>query len=223
MTSTRLRSLAGLAVVAAVTLSGCSSVPALNGGVAARVADETVTLQDVADTSAAYCSAVETQLQDGQTVANSVVSSQVAGSLALRVAAEQFAADEGVGPDSSFAQEQEGLEASITDLTEEQKEAVRDVNLARPYAMAVQLAVGKRLESGADAEAAATAGADAFTGWIEDHDVRIDPRFGVSIESGDVARTDTEISLPVSDQALAAASSDDQTYSAGLPSGQRCG
>ena len=86
MTSIRLRSLAGLAVAAAVTLSGCSSVPALNGGVAARVADETVTLEEVADTAAAYCSAVETQLQDGQTVANSVVSSQVAGSLALRAA-----------------------------------------------------------------------------------------------------------------------------------------
>jgi hypothetical protein len=221
VTSTRLRSLAGLAVVAAVALSGCSSVPALNGGVAARVADETVTLQDVADTSAAYCSAVETQLQDGQTVASSVVSSQVAGSLALRSAAEQFAADEGVAADASYDESRDGLEASITDLTDAQKEAVREVNLARPYALAVQLAVGKQL--GSDDDDAAAAGAEAFTAWIDDNDVRIDPRFGISLESGEIKLSDTEISLPVSDQARGAKSTDDQSFSADLPSSQRCG
>ena len=223
MTSTRLRSLAGLTVVAAVALSGCSSVPALNGGVAARVADDTVTLQQVADTSAAYCSAVETQLQEGQTVANSVVSSQVAGSLALRAAAEQFAAAEGVSADASFEDNRQGLETSIAGLTETQKQAVRDVNLARPYATAVELAVGKKLDSSADATAAAKAGTDAFSAWIADHDVRIDPRFSVSIEGGEIGRTDTEISLPVSKIAQDATATDNQDYSAALPSTQRCG
>ncbi|MBA2954199.1 hypothetical protein GON03_07690 [Nocardioides sp. MAH-18] len=221
MTSTRLRGLAGLAVAAAVTLSGCGSVPALNGGVAARVAGESVTLEEVADTAAAYCSAVETQLQDGQTVANSVVSSQVAGSLALRAASEQFAADQGVTADAAYDQARDDLEANLSDLTDTQKEAVRAVNLARPYALAVQLAVGKQL--GADDDAAAEAGADAFDDWLDDNDVRIDPRFGIALEGGEVTRTDTDISRPVSEKARAATSTDDQTFSAGLPSTQRCG
>ena len=224
MTSTRLRSLAALAVVAAVALSGCSAVPALNGGAAARVGDDSISLDDVAGTAAAYCSAVETQISEDQSVPNSVVNSQVAGSLVLRAAAEQFAAEEGVSPDESFRTDQATLEASLGDLTEEQKEAVREVNLARPYVAAVELAVGKKLVPGAKAEEATQAGSEAFTAWLDDQDVRFDPRFGLAVVDGAIARSDTQISYPVSrDARIAVAGDGDQTYVGGLPSSQRCG
>ena len=224
MTSTRLRSLAGLAVVAAVTLSGCSSVPALNGGAAARVGDDSVSLDDVATTAAAYCSAVETQLTEGQAVPNSVVRAQVAGALALRAAADQFAAEEGVSADPVFKTDESTLEASLGGLDEKQKEAVRQVNLARPYVAAVEIAVGKKLVSGADGQEALKAGSEAFRAWLEDHDVRIDPRFSVSIAEGEIARTDTEVSFPVSQTARNATSGDaDQAYATSLPASQRCG
>src|SRR6478735_6715856 len=145
VTSTRLRSLAGLAVVAAVALSGCDSVPALNGGVAARVDGDTITMDDVASKAASYCAAVE-------------------------------------------------------------------------------LAVGKRLVSSSDAEAAKSAGQDAFAKWIDDHDVVIDPRFNITIDGGVRGRANTDVSFPVSKTAKTAASGEqDQTYAAGLPSSQRCG
>lgn len=223
MTSIRLRSLAGLAVVAAVTLSGCSSVPALNGGVAARVADETVTMQEVADTSAEYCAAIETRLADGQVLPGSAVSSEVAGALALRAAADQFAAEQGIAADPAFQQAQEALDTDIAELPESQQEAVREVFLAPDYVTAIQIAAGKQLDAAADAEAAQAAGQEAFAAWIEDHDVRIDPRFGITIEDGVRGRAATEVSYPVSETATSSLSGEDTSFAAGLPSAQRCG
>jgi len=220
---TRLSSLAGLAVAATVLLTGCGSVPGFNPGVGVRVDDATFSMDEVADLSSAYCEAVETQLQEGQMVANSMISQQVAGSLALRSAAEQFAAAAGVAPDAAYAQSEQQLEASIADLTPAQQEAVRRVNLAEPYAQAVQLAVGKQAGS-TDAQAALAAGQDEFTTWLGEQDVRIDPRFAVSIDEGTLAPATTELSYSVSDTATrAAATEPDPTYAAELPQSQRCG
>ena len=63
MTSTRLRTLAALAAASTVLLTGCNAVPGFNPGVAARVADDTVSLQTVDEVSTSYCEYVETQLQ----------------------------------------------------------------------------------------------------------------------------------------------------------------
>src|SRR6478735_6402225 len=164
VTPTRVRSLAGLAV-AALLLTGCGSVPAFNPGVAARVADSTISNNEVEDVAADYCSAVETQLQPGQGVANSVVSAQVAGALTLREAGEQFAAAEGIEPDPSYQDAADSLEQSIGDLSDEQQEAVRAVNLARPYVAALELAVGIEQVGDEDPDAAAAAGHEEFAAW----------------------------------------------------------
>ena len=186
MTTTRVRSLAGLAV-AALLLTGCGSVPAFNPGVAARVADSTITTAEVDETAADYCSAVQTQLEAGQAVANSMVSSQVAGALTLQEAAEQFADAQGVDPDPSYQDAANSLEQGIADLSPEQQDAVRRVNLAPPYVAAVELAAGVEEVGGDDPDAAAAAGKKAFAAWLDDHDVRIDPRYAVSVEDGTMA------------------------------------
>jgi hypothetical protein len=223
VTPTRVRSLAGLAA-AALLLTGCGSVPAFNPGVAARVADSTISTSDIEDVAASYCSAVETQLQPGQAVANSVVSSQVAGALTLREAGEQFAAAEGIEPDPSYQDAEDSLDQSIVDLSEEQQDAVRAVNLARPYVAAVELAVGIEQIGDADPDAAAAAGHKEFAAWLDDQDVRIDPRYTVAIEDGTVAPDDTAISYAVSDTAKAGVATEaDPTAGAALPASQRCG
>lgn len=221
---TRIRSLVGLALASTVLLTGCGA-SGWNPGAAARVAGATVPLSEVQDVTAAYCDAVETQLQEGQYVANGVVATQVAGALTLREAAEQFAADEGVEPDAAALQQAvDTLEPGLAELSEEQADAVREVNLARPYAAAVELAVGLEAVGDADPEAAAAAGREAFAAWLDEQDVRIDPRYPVTIEGGDVARTTSDISLPVTEGAKKAASGEpDETYAAALPSSQRCG
>ncbi|MDF1603431.1 hypothetical protein [Nocardioides sp. YIM 152315] len=218
---TRVSSLVGLAV-AATLLTGCGAVPDLNPGTAVRVDDTTYSLDEVADLAGDYCDAVRTQLQEGEMVANAVINSQVAGSLALRAAAEQFAGEEGVSPDATYEQAQQQLDASIAELTADQQEAVRDVNLARPYAEAVQVAVGK--QGGAGDDEALGAGQQTFADWLSDQDVRIDPRFSVSVADGAIASSDTSVSYSVSSTARSGASAEpDPTYAAGLPQTQRCG
>src|SRR5262245_52676895 len=84
----RKRGLAGLAVVSAVLLTGCGSVPDLNPGVAARIGDDTFTTSDVHDTATAYCDAQKPQ--EGQALPQRYINGIVAGSLALRAAADQL-------------------------------------------------------------------------------------------------------------------------------------
>ncbi|GAB3200530.1 hypothetical protein GCM10027062_20410 [Nocardioides hungaricus] len=227
----RTRSLVGLALASTVLLTGCSATGGASGwnlGVAARVGDQTISLAEVQDTASTYCSAIETQLQEGQVVANSVVASQVAGSLALRAAAEQYAALEGAEPDAAYDDQASSLEQAIAGLSDDQQEAVRAVNLAQPYAAAIQLAVGRQLVGGGDGKAAQkaaqAAGQKAFADWLAGQEVRIDPRYSAGIGDGSLARVDTQVSYPVSATAKAAApGGSGQSDAAGLPPSQRCG
>lgn len=222
---TRTRSLVGLALASTVLLTGCNA-SGWNPGVAVRVGDETIPLSEVQDTTSAYCSAVETQLEAGSAVANAVVGTQVAGSLALRSAAEQWAASVGVEPARDYDIAADSLDRALAGLSEEQQQAVRDVNLAQPYLDSVELVYGQQQVGDSDdqADAARKAGQKAFTAWLDDQDVQVDPRYSVALEDGAVTRVDTQVSLPVSDVATQASSGEpDAGYANALATSQRCG
>ena len=222
---TRTRSLVGLALASTVLLTGCNA-SGWNPGVAVRVDDETLSLSDVQDTTAAYCSAVETQLEEGTAIANAVVGTQVAGSLALRSAAEQWAASVGVEPGDDYDIAADSLDRALEGLSEDQQQAVRDVNLAQPYLESVELVYGQQEvgESDKQADAARAAGQEAFAAWLDDQDVRIDPRYAVALEDGTVTRVETQVSLPVSEVAKQVSSGEpDADYANGLATSQRCG
>lgn len=219
---TRVRGLAGLAVASVVLLTGCGAVPDLNPGVAARIGDETVTTRHVADTAKEYCAAVETQLTDGQSVAGSALNTEVAGALVLRSAVDLFAAHEDVTAGSSLQQQEDQLATQIAKLSTSQQKAVRSVYLANYYAAAVFQSVGER--DGEKGDAAVTAGQKEFADWLDDQDVRIDPRFGVELSKNGVSSVDTSLSYAVSSTAKkASAKTSDTAYVAGLPQTQRCG
>jgi hypothetical protein len=225
VTTSRLRRLAGLGLASTVLLTGCGA-SGWNPGVAVRVADESISLSEVQDTTTSYCSAVETQLEEGTAVANSVVGSQVAGSLALRAAAEQWAASVGVEPAEDYDTAAESLDAALTGLSEDQQEAVRAVNLAQPYLDSVALVYGQEQvgDSAGQAEAARAAGKDAFAAWLDDQDVRVDPRYSIALEDGGIARVETQVSYPVSETAESVASGEpDADYANALAPSQRCG
>ena len=228
MTSNRLRSIAGLALASTVLLTGCDSTPAFNPGVAARVGGETISLGTVADVSKAYCSAAAEQFPEGQVLPGHYVSDRVAGTLALRLAADEFAADLGVSADEEYAQAEEAFRLSLGALTEDQQEAVVDVEGASTYVGAVQKAAGEKIlaDEGRTAgeRAARRLGQEAFVAWLDDNDVRIDPRFSVAIVDGEIAGNDTSLSFALGQTATAAdAGSPDTEYAAALPESQRCG
>lgn len=228
MTPTRLRSSvtcwAGLALASTVLLTGCNDVPAFNPGVAAQVGDDTITMSTVDDVAAAYCGAAEQQLQEDQALPQHYLRGQVAGSLALRSAAEQFAAEHGVTADPSYDRAVTQAEQSLADLDAAQRQAIIDVQGASVYVTAVETAVGASLGGGGGDKAKLAAGQQAFQDWLADQDVRIDPLFGVSIDGGTSERADTSLSFALSDTATKAdADQPDTEYAGALPENQRCG
>ncbi len=210
---TRVSSLAGLALAATVLLTGCGAVPDLTPGVAAKIGDDTVSTGRVRDVAASYCAAVRRQPQS-QPVAMSLVNQQVVTSLALREAATRFADEEGVTPDSSYQDTIDKAEAGgeFKGLSAAEKDAVITVAGTQYYLTAVENGAGQD-------------GAARFQKWLADQDVRLDPRYGVTLDGGKAAPADTSLSYAVSD--LAKADDGGQQSDAGavlkLPSSQRCG
>jgi hypothetical protein len=221
--SPRLHTGAGLAV-AAVLLTGCGAVPDLNPGVAVRVGDDTVTSQHVADLASDYCDAAAGQLK-GQPLPRHYLNGRVAGSLALRSAADQLLAETGTTADASYDAAVKQAESQLGDLEPAQRAAIVEVQGSEIYVAAAELAIGKKTLGGTPSDADATAaGHKAFLSWIDDHDVRIDPRYGVAIDKGQAVPDDTGLSQAVSKTATTAdAATPDSTYAGGLPQTQRCG
>lgn len=221
MTRTRL---VGVAIAATVLLTGCNEVPAFSPGVAARVGDDTISVSTVDDMTDAYCQAAETQLQEGQALPQHYLRGQVAGSLALRAAADQFAAEHGVTADPSYDAAVQQAEQSLADLSEAQRQAIIEVQGAATYVAAVERAVGASLGGGGGDKAKQAAGQQAFEKWLADQDISIDPRFGVSIDDGTSQPVDTSLSYALSDiSTRAGADQPDTEYAGGLPDTQRCG
>jgi peptidyl-prolyl cis-trans isomerase SurA len=228
---TRSRGPAGLAglALAAVLLTGCGSTPGWNPGVAARVDGGTVSMDRVDEVTGTYCTAVARQLQSGQALPLHYLRGQVASSLALRLAADRFAAEQGVDPDPEYDQALQQAEPQLAALSESARQAVIDVDGASIYVGAVEKAAGRKLleqqgRATTDEDAVRRAGARAFRQWLADQDVRLDPRLGVSIDSGRAAASDTSLSYALGRTATDAdADQPDASYAAGLPRNQRCG
>jgi hypothetical protein len=224
VTRTRVRSLAGLALVSMFLVSGCGSVPGFNPGVAVRIQDDTVSTDQVRATAAAYCDA-SVKTQPGQAVPNHYVAGLSASSYALRTAADQFMADHGVTVDASYDKAIDAAQSQLASLSDAQRDAVVQVGAASIYVAAAETAVGRDVLGGSPSDDdAQAAGAKEFASWLDDHDVRIDPRYGVSIDKGTVAAADTSVSFALGDTATKAdAAQPDATYAKALPASQRCG
>ena len=218
---TRIRLIA-LASASIFVLTGCGTVPGFNPGVAARVGDDTVTMNRVDDVTAAYCRAAEAQLQEGQVLPQHYLRGQVAGALALRVAADQFAAEQGVSASEDYDQAVAQARDQLGSMPEDQIEALIDVQGVPIYVQAVEKSVGE--QQGASGGDATKAGQKAFLAWLDGQDIDLDPRLGVSIDKGATAPADTSLSYGLSDTATKAnADQPDADYAAALPDSQRCG
>jgi hypothetical protein len=222
--------LAALATaVLAVSLTGCGVAgTSFQPGVAAEVDGQKISTDRVDRLVGDYCDAVREQLQqDGSVVPLGYLRSGVVGQLALVSAAEQLAAEHGVDPTQDYERVVTDLEAQTRDLPEDQRDAVVEVNGSSAYVQAVQLAVGDKLlgEEGEPSgpEAAGQRGADELNAWLDDHDIDINPEFGIAFEDGQVVSEDTQLAFAVGDTATTSAlEAPDQEYAKSLPASQRC-
>jgi hypothetical protein len=231
-TSRRARlAVATTAAALTVVLTGCGvSGTGFQPGVAAQVDDRTVTTDRVDDIVGLYCGALEEQLAtDGSVVPLSYFRGGVAGQLALVLAAEQLADDYGVEPTTDYDRAVSGIESQTTELPDDQREAVVEVETAGAYIGSVQLAVGQVLlaEEGVaepTSEEAGQRGLGAYNEWLDAHEVTFNPEYGVTIKDGSLVAVDTQLSYPVGEAAKAGqADEPDPDYSGALPESQRCG
>lgn len=224
--SPRLRSVAVAVTASAVLLTGCGAVPDLNPGVAVRVDDDTVSTRDLKDLAVDYCSALAAGQQAGGAVPNHFVYGLAASSIGLRSAASQLMAEHDVTADASYdAAIKEATTGQLDSLDEAQRDAVIEVGGASIYVSAAETSVGRELLGGTPSDKdAQAAGQQALVAWMGDHDVLVDPRYGVSIDTGAAVLTDTSVSYAISDTAKAGqAEQPDSAVAATLPASQRCG
>jgi peptidyl-prolyl cis-trans isomerase SurA len=217
---------ATLAAASVVLLTGCGAVPDLNPGIAVRVDDEKVSTRDLEELATDYCSALSSGEQAGGAVPNHFVYGLSASSLGLRSAASQLMAEHGVTPDASYDKTVEQAKTEqLASLDEAQRAAVIEVGAASIYVTAAETSVGRKVLGGTPSdEEAQAAGQKALVAWIDDHDVQVDPKYGVSIDTGTAVLSDTSVSYAVSDVAKAGqAEQPDNALAAALPESQRCG
>ena len=102
-----------------------------------------------------------------------------------------------------------GLSQSYTDAPDDVAQAMREGDQARYFVAYAAATVGNALlreetgEEPADADKISARGNQAITEWIADHDVDLNPAFGLRLDDGSFV-ADDGLSVPGSDAALAA-------------------
>jgi peptidyl-prolyl cis-trans isomerase SurA len=232
MTSRRSgRHLALVAVVAALTLSGCGNA---GPGVAAKVGDETVTVSDVDRLTEGYCKALEEQITaQGQVVPMRLVRTFVAGSLTLQAAAEQLADENDITQPEGYPDQVKQVEAQAETLPAAHRDDFVEIGKARVFVTALERQIGAQLllnegNPSANDDQKVNRGREELVVWLGEHGVDINPRYGFAIKDGDIVDVTNDTSYPLSADAVAAgkfnaSTGPDQTYSASLPDSQRCG
>ncbi|WP_114424236.1 hypothetical protein [Nocardioides houyundeii] len=216
-----------LAAAAAVLLSGCADTTF--GGVAAQVGDEQISMSQVDGAADALCQAEEQTLRDnGQVVPMRQVRRLVASLLVDAATARQVAEEYDVTPGPEVESEAARVESTTPDLTDEQRQDFVDAATAQLLKQSVASVAGEAAlsEEGVTdptPEEAAARGAEIFAAWSAEHDVDLDPRFGLAVTDGQFQIADTDLSVPVSDLATAAADDADTEHPKSLPESQRCG
>ncbi|WP_340539662.1 hypothetical protein [Nocardioides sp. GXZ039] len=247
MTSRIPRRLGALAVgaLSAALLSGCGVSDAqFDPGAAARVGDQTVSINDVDEIVDGAClyfaDQAGAQPAPGQPAARAVprgdVRGQIVQLLAQRAASEQLLDEYDADLAPAYGQAVAQNEKQYADLPADQRDPLVTGNEAGIYYQAALLGVGTKIledegTAAADQQAAAERGLQAFQEWVESNDVAINPIFDVSVTDGAfVAEYATPVSVPVSDLAKLAlvepqAQGDQvrEDYAAVLPADQRCG
>lgn len=227
----QVRSVLVLTGLLAGLLSGCGVAgTGFHPGVAAEVGDDTISVTKVNQFTSDYCTAIEGQLADNnQVLPQRYLRGGIAGQLVLVSAAEQLAAEYDVEPGMQYDQKVAELQAGTAELSEGEQEAVIEIESSSTYVTGIQEAIGEQLlvakgVNDPTIDKARAAGKRVFDRWLADHDVTIDPQFGVEIKDGQPVPTDTSLSYAVGDTAKEGqADSPDQEYAAGLPDSHRCG
>ena len=216
-----------------VLLTGCGVAGTdFNPGIAAEVGDDTLTTKHVDTVTHDYCAALETVTKGQPSAAGQPAmpmryfSHDFVSELITRSAAEQLADDHGVEPSGAYKTDLAQLEPQLVDLTEAQRDAVVEVIGARAYSQDVLTVIGGEAlaEDGNDDatdEDKLAAGEEVLDEWVADHDVEINPKYG--LEYGTPTQVDTDLSYALGTTAKAGLQPEpDSDYADSLPAHLVC-
>jgi hypothetical protein len=197
-------------------------------GIAAVVADKSITVNDIDSLATRYCTAIKPQIQQQhELLPMRYLRSGIAGELVIRDAAQQLADEYDVQPDDQYNQAVSQSQAGTSTLDKDTAAAVVEVDTIDPYVTAILTAVGaKKLPTsgGASTDDQLAAGKKVMAAWFASHQVDIDPRFGIQLKDNEPVAADTDLSLAVSTTAKEGmAQQPSQGYAAALPSSAVCG
>jgi len=227
-----VRFVRALPVLPVVLLAGCGVASTqFNPGVAAQVGDQTITVKHLDQVTTDYCTALETvtkgQSQQGvQATPMRYFSHEFADALVTKAAAQQLADEYGVEPPPAYNPSLAQLEPQLEDLKESEREAVREVVGAQAYSDDVLTQIGEisLKDQGNDASTAddqLAEGHKLLDEWADDHDVDINPKYG--LEFGTEGQVDTDVSYALETTAKGGLSAQpDEKYTASLPSHLVC-
>jgi peptidyl-prolyl cis-trans isomerase SurA len=227
-----VRLLRVLPVVPLVVLAGCGVAGTeFHPGLAAQVGDETITSRHLDDVTDNYCTAVEKVSKGDPNGGNQqtpmrYLSHDFVSVLIDQAAAEQLAEEYDVEPSATYKSDLAQLEPQLTDLDEDEKDAVREVIGARSYTDDVLTQIGQQelQDQGSDdasPEEQLAAGRELLQGWVDDHDVEVNPRY--AYEFGTDTQVDTDLSYPLGDTAKGGIKAEvDSDYTDGLPAHLVC-
>jgi len=224
--------LRALPVLPVLLLAGCGVAGAqFHPGVAAEVGDQTITTRHVDQVSDDYCKAVEKvskgqEQSGGSETPMRYLTHEFATDLIVKAAAEQLADDYDVQPTSTYQGGLAQLEPQLTDLSEDQKDAVREIVGAQSYAEDVLTQIGeislkKQGTTDASTEEQYAEGQKVLTAWVADHDVEINPKY--ALEFGTAGQVDTDLSYALGTTAKdGLAAQPDPAYTGSLPGNFVC-
>lgn len=216
-----------------VLLAGCGVAGTeFHPGVAAQVGDDTITTKHVDQVTDDYCAALEvvTKGQPGAAAQPAqplrYFSHEFASGLIIRSAAEQLAEDYDVEPSGSYKSDLAQLMPQLVDLNDAQRDAVVEVIGAQSYAQDVLTVIGgtelaKDGKTDVTDEDKYAAGQEILAQWVADHDVEINPKYG--IEFGTSTQVDTDLSYALGTTAKDGLKPEsDPDYAASLPAHLVC-
>jgi hypothetical protein len=234
--SVRLLRAVPVLATSVLVLSGCGVAGTeFHPGIAAEVGDQSITSRDLDRLTHDYCAGYE-KLNFGDPEASEpvpmrYVTNQFATILVVRAAAEQLADEYDVEPSSAYKSGLARIEPELEQLSEDEKDAFREILGADSYSKDVLAQIGEISLSDngttdANQEASYAEGKKLVVAWIADHDVEVNPRYAVDLGAADfdnASQIDTDLSVAVGTKAKDGLEpAPNSTYTSTLPSHLVC-
>ncbi|MDH2414851.1 hypothetical protein [Nocardioides sp. CER19] len=190
--------------VLALALSACGGDPGPRPGTALQIDGMRVTTTHVHDVATEYCDAVA---KTGSSASAQTVQNEVVSALAARLVAERYAEIRGVQPDASYKTQVNQLRQQLGDFDQATQDAVVEVGGAQAYVSSVISQTGEQ----------------AFTQWLDEQHVAINPVYGLTLHGGQFTHVDSSLSLATSSQAKTAVKAAADPSAAPAEGSRSCG